>query len=103
MTIQGVDLPAGTFFHIGIGSADHDERQFPDPDAFDITRTPNKHLAFGTGIHTCAGNSLARMEGRIAFTKLLERFRIFERAGPIQRAPRARFRAVERLPVRLGV
>ena len=89
-------------FHVGIASANHDEGAFDDPDGFDIGRQPNRHLAFGHGIHTCAGNSLARMEGRLAFLKLLDRFGTIEQTGPTIRPPRARFRVVSELPVRLA-
>lgn len=99
VTLSGQVFPAGTFFHIGIAAANHDPRQFPDPEAFDIARKPNKHLAFGTGIHTCAGNSVARMEGRLAFGTLLERFATIERAGPTVRPHRSRFRVIDELRV----
>ena len=56
-----------------IGSANRDEAQFPNPDSFDIRRTPNRHIAFGQGIHICLGAPLARLEGDIAFTTLLRR------------------------------
>jgi cytochrome P450 len=49
-------MPAGTYVHIGIGAANPDPAQFPDPEHLDIRRSPNRHLAFGFGIHTCAGN-----------------------------------------------
>ncbi len=99
VTLHGQDLPAGTFLHIGIAAANHDERQFPDPESFDITRSPNRHLAFGNGIHICAGNSLARMEASLAFSKLLARFTRIEQAGPTLRPERARFRIISELPV----
>jgi cytochrome P450 len=102
MTLHGETVAAGSFIHIGIGAANHDERVFDAPERFDITRHPNRHLAFGNGVHTCAGNSLARMEARLAFTRLLARFPAIERAGPVVRAPRARFRVVTALPVRLA-
>ena len=102
VTLQGQRLPAGSFLHIGIAAANHDERQFPDPEAFDITRTPNRHLAFGNGIHICAGNSLARMEASLAFSKLLTRFARIEQAGPTLRPARARFRVVSELPLSLA-
>lgn len=102
VTLQGQRLPAGSFLHIGIAAANHDERQFPDPEAFDITRTPNRHLAFGNGIHICAGNSLARMEASLAFSKLLARFARIEQAGPTLRPARARFRVVSELPLSLA-
>jgi cytochrome P450 len=57
-----------------ISSANRDEMQFLDPDRFDIRRSPNRHLAFGHGIHFCLGAPLARLETRIALTALLERF-----------------------------
>ena len=99
--IGGERFAAGTFFHLGIGAADHDERQFPDPESFDIGRNPNRHIAFGHGIHFCAGNAVARMEASLAFGKLLERFPNFERAGPTVRPPRWRFRIIDELKVDL--
>lgn len=102
VTLQGQRLPAGSFLHIGIAAANHDERQFPAPEDFDIARTPNRHLAFGNGIHICAGNSLARMEASLAFSKLLARFARIEQAGPTLRPARARFRVVSELPLSLA-
>ena len=101
VTVHGETLPAGTFLHVGIASANHDERAFEDADKFDIARSPNRHLGFGNGIHTCAGNSLARMEASLAFSKLLERFPTIERTGPTVRPERARFRVVSEMPIRL--
>lgn len=57
-----------------VGSANHDETQFPDPETFDITHEPNKHLAFGQGLHFCIGAPFARMEGQIALMTLFRRF-----------------------------
>jgi cytochrome P450 len=65
-----------------IAAANRDPEQFPNPDSFDITRTPNDHLAFGEGIHYCLGASLARMEGAIAFDMMLSRFRNLHLENP---------------------
>ncbi len=73
-TVLGVDMAAGSYVHICIGAANRDAAQFPDPDRLDIRRDPNRHLAFGTGIHACAGMSLARMEAQVAINRLLQRF-----------------------------
>ena len=54
-----------------LGSANRDERQFPDPDVFDIERRPQGHLAFGFGKHFCLGSALARLEARCALEALL--------------------------------
>lgn len=97
--LGGVALPAGTYVHLCIGAANRDPEQFPDPDRLDIRRQPNRHLAFGTGIHTCAGNSLARMEAQVAVGGLLRRFRTITSAGRPVRGARARFRGFTRLPV----
>ena len=73
MEIGGVTLAAGEQISAVLGSANRDPDQFPDADRFDITRTPNRHLAFGLGIHFCLGSALARTEARIGFGRLLER------------------------------
>jgi cytochrome P450 len=97
--VGGVTLPAGTLVTLGIGAANRDPGQFPEPDRLDVGRTPNRHLAFITGIHACAGMWLARMEGRVAIGRLVARFASLRAAGPPVRAPRARFRVVSAFPV----
>lgn len=72
--IAGATIPRGALVFGLIGSANRDERQFPNPDALDIARDPNRHLAFGQGGHYCVGAPLARLEGRIAIDTLLRRF-----------------------------
>jgi cytochrome P450 len=67
-----------------IGSANRDEAQFPNADDFDIKRTPNRHIAFGHGIHFCLGAPLARLEAKIALTMLLERFYDIKRVPGVQ-------------------
>jgi cytochrome P450 len=98
-SVGGVEMLAGSYVHLGIGAANRDPAQFPKPDRLDIRRSPNRHLAFGFGIHTCAGNSLARMEAQVAIGKLVARFKSIERAGEATRGGRARFRGFLHYPV----
>ena len=75
-----------------IGAANRDAAQFAEPDRLDLSRTNNRHLAFGFGIHQCAGLSLARLEGRIAIGRFLARFPGYRLTADPQRGGRARFR-----------
>jgi len=72
-----VDLEADDAMLLAFASGNRDERAFPQPDRFDPDRTPNRHLSFGTGIHTCIGNTLARQEIRVVLEELLRRSRSF--------------------------
>lgn len=100
--IGGVAVPRGTLVTLGIGAANRDPEQFANPDMLDISRAPNRHLAFATGAHACAGLSLARLEGRIAISRFLQRFPRYQANGPAHRARRARFRGFTTFPVTLG-
>jgi cytochrome P450 len=100
--IGDVDLPAGTLVTLCIGAANRDPAQFPDPETLDIAREPNKHLAFGFGIHQCAGLSLARLEGRIAIGRFLRRFPRYELTAAPTRGGRARFRGFLAAPFSAG-
>jgi cytochrome P450 len=102
-SIAGVPLPAGTRVSVCIGAANRDPEQFPDPDRFDITRSPNRHLAFASGIHQCAGMNLARLEGRVALERFIRRFPDYVLAGEPVRGGRARFRGFLSIPARLSV
>ncbi len=73
VSIAGVTIPRGELVFAVIASANRDDRQFVNPDKLDLTREPNRHLAFGQGIHYCLGAPLARLEGQIAINKLLDR------------------------------
>jgi cytochrome P450 len=73
-TLGGQDISARQSVMAWIGSANRDEAQFPEPDRFDIQRDPNRHIAFGHGIHFCLGAPLAQLEGKLALAALLERF-----------------------------
>ncbi|MFI6773072.1 cytochrome P450 [Nocardia sp. NPDC050412] len=73
-TVGGVDVPAGTVVMLCIGAANRDPRKFEDPDEFQLyRRNAREHIAFGRGIHTCAGAPLARMEGQVTLNRLLDR------------------------------
>ncbi len=100
--LGGVAMPKGTYVHIGIGAANRDPAQFADPDRLDLARRPNRHLAFGTGIHACAGLSLARMEGQVAIGRLIACCATIALAGTPTRSGRARFRGFLHYPVRLA-
>jgi cytochrome P450 len=73
VAVAGVTIPRGEMVFAVLASAHRDERQFPDPDTLDLAREPNRHLAFGLGIHYCVGAPLARLEGEIAIAALLAR------------------------------
>jgi cytochrome P450 len=74
VVIDGHKIAKGEMVMPFIGAADRDPAQFPDPDRLDITRTDNRHIAFGWGIHFCLGAPLARVEGQIAINTLVQRF-----------------------------
>ncbi|MCA0204552.1 MAG: cytochrome P450 [Proteobacteria bacterium] len=96
-----VVLPKGTYIHTSIAAANRDPAVFADPDRVDLSRSPNKHLAFATGIHVCLGATLARVEGRIAVGGLVKRFPRLAANGPATMVPLARFRGYASLPVRV--
>jgi cytochrome P450 PksS len=73
LTIGGKNITAGSVIALGFGAANHDPEKFEEPEVFDITRTPNEHLGFSSGIHFCLGAVLARMELTICLTTLLRR------------------------------
>jgi cytochrome P450 len=73
VVLDGVTIPRGALVYAVLASANRDERQFPNPDVLDLTREPNRHLAFGLGAHYCLGAPLARLEGQIAIAALLRR------------------------------
>ena len=93
--LAGTKLPKGAYVALLLGSANRDERRFPDPDRFDVTRDAQSHIGFGFGKHFCLGASLARMEARVALEALvpelprLERGRAGERVDSfLVRGPR---------------
>jgi cytochrome P450 len=100
--LGGVRLPAGTPVTLCIGAANRDPAQFANPENLDIGRTPNRHLAFGTGAHQCAGMALARLEGAIAISRFLARFPGYALKGPPVRGGRVRFRGFLSVPCAVG-
>ena len=86
ISIEGLDVAKNKFIAVMVGSANHDEEIFNEPEKFDITRKEIRHLSFSEGIHFCLGAPLARVEGAIAFDKLLDRLK----GGKIIEQPRYR-------------
>jgi cytochrome P450 len=97
--IGGVPVARGTPITLCIGAANRDPEQFAEPDRFDIRRAPNRHLAFGFGIHQCAGLSLARLEARIAIGRFVQRFPAYRLDGEPTRGGRVRFRGFASVPL----
>ncbi|MFG1460800.1 MAG: cytochrome P450 [Thermoplasmataceae archaeon] len=85
-SIEGLDVAKNKFIAVMVGSANHDEEIFNEPEKFDITRKEIRHLSFSEGIHFCLGAPLARVEGAIAFDKLLDHLK----GGKIIEQPRYR-------------
>ena len=100
--VGGVDLPAGALITLCIGAANRDPAVFEQPEAFLLARTPNRHLAFGFGVHQCAGLSLARLEGLVAIGRFLKRFPAYQLSAPPVRGGRARFRGFLHAPFSTG-
>jgi cytochrome P450 len=98
--VNGVDLPAGALVTLCIGAANRDPTVYENPEQLNLRRTGNKHLAFGFGVHQCAGLSLARLEGRIAIGRFLQRFPNYQLTQAPVRGGRARFRGFLSAPFR---
>jgi cytochrome P450 len=96
--LGGIAMPPGTPVTLCIGAANRDPAQFADPESLDVGRTPNRHLAFGTGAHQCAGMALARLEGAIAISRFLARFPDYALSGEPVRGGRVRFRGFLSVP-----
>jgi cytochrome P450 len=96
----GQIVPAGSAILLLNGSANRDDRKFPDGDRFDVTRKIDHHLAFGYGLHFCLGAALARLEGRVALDEVLQRFPSWEVDWEhAEQARTSTVRGWERLPV----
>jgi len=101
--LHGTTIPADSRVMLIMSSANHDERQYEDPELFDIHRVPARPLVFGFGLHLCLGASLARLEARVAFEELLARFPNYEidEVGVVRGAP-TMLRGLTNLPVVLA-
>ncbi|MHC0430978.1 cytochrome P450 family protein [Streptomyces sp. O3] len=100
--LYGADVPAGDSVIVSLCAANRDPRRFPDPDALDLDRSPNPHLAFGHGIHFCPGAALARIELQIAIGTLLRRLpglRLAAADEDIEWIPAVLGRGTNHLPV----
>jgi cytochrome P450 PksS len=105
VTVAGVTIPQGSLVFTVLASANRDEQQFADPDRLDLLREPNRHVAFGQGIHFCLGAPLARLEGQIAISTLVRRLPELRLAVP-PNALRWRgglvLRGLKKMPVAFG-
>jgi cytochrome P450 len=102
LTVAGVTIPRGELVLAVLASANRDHQQFEDPDKLDLSREPNRHLAFGYGVHYCLGAPLARLEGQIAISTLFRRIPDLRLAKPLDALPWRRglvLRGLESLPV----
>lgn len=100
--VGSVTIPQGHIVVAMVGSANHDESQFTDPDILNLTRDPNRHVAFGQGVHFCIGAPLARLEGQIALMTLFRRFstlRLAQPADTLRWRKSLIVRGLEELPV----
>lgn len=97
--LDGHTIAPGDWILPLLGAANHDPRQFAEPERLDLGRTPNPHVAFGRGIHFCLGAPLARLEGQIAVGALVRRFRTLSLAGEPVRRDQITLRGLKSLPI----
>jgi cytochrome P450 len=102
-TVRGVPIAAGDSLLLSYVSGNRDEDVFDDPFRFDVTRDPNKHIAFGYGVHFCLGAALARMEVASFFTELLPRLESIELAGEPQHVATTFVGGLKHLPIRYSL
>ncbi|MFY9917677.1 MAG: cytochrome P450 [Mycobacterium sp.] len=102
-TVRGVPIAAGESVLLSYVSGNRDEDVFDDPFRFDVTRDPNKHIAFGYGVHFCLGAALARMEVSSFFSELLPRLDSVELAGDPQHVATTFVGGLKHLPIRYSL
>lgn len=99
--LAGVNIPSGSKVLTVLAAANRDERQWPNAERFDIERRPTGHMAFGSGIHGCVGQVVARLEGELILAGIAQRFKRIELAGEPTRRLNNTLRALGSLPLRL--
>lgn len=99
--IAGEPVPADTKVLCLLAAANRDPRKWPEPDRYDIARRPSGHMAFGSGIHGCVGQAVARLEGEVVLSALARRVKRIEPTGPHTRRLNNTLRALDTLPLRL--
>jgi cytochrome P450 len=93
-------MRSGDFVCLAYGAGNRDERQYPDPDGYDIRRKPRGHLGFGGGVHACLGTAVARLSSRLAFEEFHRVFPDYQLLpGPLAWMPSSTFRSPLRLPI----
>ena len=102
-TIRGVPIARDEAVYLSYVSANRDEEVFDDPFRFDVGRNPNKHLAFGHGVHFCLGAALARMEVNSFFTELLPRLKTIELSGEPELTATTFIGGLKHLPIRYSL
>jgi cytochrome P450 len=104
LELGGQQVKAGDKVVIWYISANHDEKIFKDPFTFDVTRTPNEHVAFGGGgPHFCLGANLARMEINVMFDEVLDRLDDLEITGPVSRLRSNFINGLKHIPLKFKV
>ena len=101
--VRGVPIAGGESVYLAYVSGNRDEEVFDEPFRFDIARDPNKHLAFGYGVHFCLGAALARMEMSSLFSELISRLTSIELAGPAELAATTFVGGLKHLPIRYSM
>jgi cytochrome P450 len=101
--VRGVPIAAGESVYLAYVSGNRDEEVFDDPFRFDVGRSPNKHLAFGYGVHFCLGAALARMEINSLFTELMPRVESIELAGEPEHSATTFVGGLKHLPIRYSL
>jgi cytochrome P450 len=104
-SLAGTQIPSGAAVLVILGAANRDPEQFPEPERFDVSRNPNHHVAFGSGIHACIGSQLARLQGQAAIGAMLQRFpalRLRDPEAPLQYSGSLLSRGLSTLPLVSG-